>query len=329
MKRIARYINRHIAPHHETGEKALALRHEALLFYALFLFLLQFGLHLVSVRFPGILGFASNITIEGIINDTNKERTARGLRPLRLDNRLSRAASEKGSYMLTKNYWAHNAPDGTTPWFFIQKTKYHYLYAGENLAKDFQNSKDVVEAWMGSKTGHRENILNVNYSDIGVAVTNGVLDGFETTLVVQMFGSEKPTAAEVAAAPASPEQETAVPQKNTETKEEAELKPVAVSLEGPTLEGEKKFVSSGVSPAVIQPSYTAISNPLIPLVDVVALGKSVSYTFGFFLLGLFILDSLVIARKRFVRISGHSAAHIMVVVLLLATTWLMSPGTIR
>lgn len=314
-----RSINRHIAPHHETGEKAIALRHEALLFYAIFLFLLQFGLHFVSVRFPGILGFASNIAADDIINDTNKERVDQGLKILKLDSRLSQAAAEKASYMFAKNYWAHTAPDGTTPWFFIQKTKYHYLYAGENLAKDFQNSKDVVDAWMGSKTGHRENILNANYSDLGVAVTNGVLDGFETTLVIQMFGSEKPAATEVAAAPPSTAQEN----------KSAEPEPAPVSVEGPTLNSEKKFVSSGVSPAVSQPVYNPISNPLIPLVDVVALGKSISYTFGFFLLGLFILDSLVIARKRLVRISGHSVAHIMVVVLLLATTWLMSPGTIR
>ena len=313
MKRIVRYINHHIAPHHETGEKAIALRHEALLFYAIFLFLLQFGLHFVSVRFPGILGFASNITVDGIISDTNKERADRGLGSLKLDNRLSQAAAEKASYMFTKNYWAHTDPDGTTQWFFVQKTKYHYLYAGENLAKDFQSSKNVVDAWMGSKTGHRENILNANYSDIGVAVTNGVLDGFETTLVVQMFGSEKVAAAEVAAA--SPK--------------EIEPEPTPVSLEGPTLNIEKKFISPGVSVIATRPSYTPVSNPLVPLVDVVALGKSVSYTFGFFLLGLFIVDSLVIARKRLVRISGHSLAHIMVVILLLATTWLMSPGTIR
>ena len=313
MKRVVRYINRHVAPHHETGEKALALRHEALLFYAIFLFLLQFGLHFVSVRFPGILGFASNIAVDDIINDTNKERTTQGLKPLKFDGRLSQAASEKASYMFAKNYWAHTAPDGTTPWFFVQRTKYHYLYAGENLAKDFQTSKDVVEAWMGSKAGHRENILNVNYSDIGVAVTNGVLDGFETTLVVQMFGSEKIVSGMVAAA--SPK--------------EIEPEPTPVSLEGPTFNIEKKFVSSGVSVAATQPSYTPISNPLIPLVDVVALGKSVSYTFGFFLLGLFLVDSLIIAKKGLVRISGHSVAHVMVVILLLATTWLVSPGTIR
>lgn len=329
MRRIVRYINRHVAPHHETGEKALALRHEALLFYAIFLFLLQFGLHLVSVRFPGILGFASNIAVDDIINDTNKERTSQGLKPLKFDSRLSQAAAEKAVYMFAKNYWAHTAPDGTTPWFFVQKTKYHYLYAGENLAKDFQTSNDVVEAWMGSKAGHRENILNANYSDIGVAVTNGVLDGFETTLVVQMFGSEKPAATEVAAAPSFPKQEAAAPQENVETKKEIEPVPTSVSGEGPTLNREKKFVSSSVSPAIIQLSDTPVSNPLIPLVDVVALGKSVSYTFGFFLLGLFVVDSLTIARKRVVRISSHSVAHIMVVILLLATTWLMSPGTIR
>ena len=316
MKRLVKYVNHHFAPHQETGARAIALRHEALLLYSVFLFLFQFGLYFVSTRFPGILGFASNISIEEIINLTNEERAAQGLRPVKIDSRLNSAAVEKSAYMFAKNYWAHNAPDGATPWFFIQRAKYRYLYAGENLAKDFQNSQDVVDAWMASKAGHRENILNKNYTDIGVAVTNGVLDGFETTLVVQMFGAESVAPREVAAAPTTPEvvKETEVPLVEGVSKE---VQPAPSSTSPSTNTAPGKY------------SVPSSSPPLIPVVDVVAFGKSVSYTIGFFLLGLFLIDSLVVARKRLVRLSGHSAAHIMVVFLLLATTWLMSPGTIR
>ena len=312
MRRISRYLHRHFAPHHETGEKALALRHEALLLYSLFLFLLQFGLHFTAARFPGVLGFASNIAVEEIISLTNKERIRNGLIALEVDPKLTGAASEKAAYMFAKSYWAHTAPDGTTPWFFIQKEKYHYLYAGENLAKDFQNSSAVVEAWMASKIGHRENILNGNYSDMGVAVVNGVLNGFETTLVVQMFGSERSVAGVVAA--------------SAPTENKVEEKPVA--LQGPP--SRKEFLSPGVPPLPLpQNAYVQAIQPRLPVVDIVSLGKSVSYTFGFFLLGLFVVDSVVIARKRLVRVSSHSTAHIMIVILLLATTWLISPGTIR
>lgn len=312
MRRISHYLHRHFVPHHETGEKALALRQEALLLYSLFLFLLQFGLHLTAARFPGVLGFASNIVTEEIVILTNQERVKNGLTPLKVDPKLTGAASEKAAYMFAKSYWAHTAPDGTTPWFFIQKEKYHYLYAGENLAKDFQNSQSVLEAWMASKIGHRENILNGNYADIGVAVVNGVLDGFETTLVVQMFGSEKVVAGTVAA--------------SSSPSDKVEEEPVA--LVGPG--SRKEFLSPGVPPLPLpQNAYAQTIQPRLPAVDIVSLGKSVSYTFGFFLLGLFVVDSLVIARKRLVRVGSHSIAHIMIVILLLATTWLLSPGTVR
>lgn len=324
MRRIRRYLHHHFLPHPESGEKAIALRHEALFLYAVFLFLFQFGLSIISSRFPGVLGFASNISIEEIIHRTNQERLSFGLKELRVDGRLSQAAAEKATYMFAKDYWAHNAPDGTTPWFFVQRSNYRYIYAGENLAKDFQNSDDVVVAWMASKAGHRENILNNNYSDIGVSVVNGVLGGFETTLVVQMFGSEKTAPLEVAAAAPSPTSKV-----TSEPTAPAETQPLA--LQGPFLSSEKKEIAAGVPPVLVGPrsGRPSVARPLIPVVDVVALGKSISYTFGFFLLVLFLIDSLVMARRRLVRVSGHSLAHLMVVVLLLATTWLMSPGTIR
>jgi len=115
--------------------------------------------------------------------------------------------------MFAKDFWAHIAPDGTTPWKFILDSGYKYLYAGENLAKDFQTSDDVVAAWMASKMGHRENILNTHYNEIGVAVVNGTLGGFQTTLVVQMFGSTAVAAggSEVSAAPSTQPAPTPAP----------------------------------------------------------------------------------------------------------------------
>lgn len=341
MRRIFKYISRHIVPVHETGEKAIGLRHEALLAYAVFLFLLQFGLHYISVKFPGILGFASNIATADIIGLTNSQRASKGLGQLIYSSSLSQAAQSKAEYMFAKNYWAHIAPDGTTPWFFIQKYNYKYLYAGENLAKDFQTSNDVVDAWMASTMGHRENILNPNYRDIGVAVVNGVLDGFETTLVVQMFGAEVPGSSAMASTnPSSqpkPSEVPAKPPQPTTTPVPAQVVPspqitsTPVALNSPVVSNNTGFLAPGVTRQSGTASYMKSNNsqPLIPIVDVVSFGKSISYTFGFFLLGLFVLDGVVTVRKNIVRISGHSFAHIMVLVLLLATTWLLSPGTIR
>jgi uncharacterized protein YkwD len=72
------------------------------------------------------------------------------------------------------------SPDGTEPWDFILGEKYDYIYAGENLAKNFSTFDDVVEAWYNSPS-HKENLLNKNYTEMGFAIVNGELNGYETT----------------------------------------------------------------------------------------------------------------------------------------------------
>jgi len=68
----------------------------------------------------------------------------------------------------------------------VYKNNYNYKYAGENLAIDFIDSSQVIEAWLNSPS-HRANLLNQNYQEIGVAVVSGNLEGYETTLVVQVL----------------------------------------------------------------------------------------------------------------------------------------------
>jgi len=91
-------------------------------------------------------------------------------------------------HMITNNYWVHYAPDGTTPWLFIVSSGYQYKTAGENLAKGFDTSSGVVAGWMESPT-HKANVLG-DYTDVGFAVTNGILMGSETTLIVAMYGTK-------------------------------------------------------------------------------------------------------------------------------------------
>jgi hypothetical protein len=90
--------------------------------------------------------------------------------------------------MFAKNYWAHQSPDGQSPWFFIKSVDYQYSIAGENLAKDFYDTDSMLKAWMASPT-HKDNIIHPKYQEIGIAVVDGVLDGLKTTLVVQHFGT--------------------------------------------------------------------------------------------------------------------------------------------
>lgn len=136
-----------------------------------------------------ILGYATDISVEKILYYINQERIKANLAPLTLSDQLTLAAKNKSEDMFAKNYWAHISPSGTTPWEFITASGYQYVYAGENLAKSFDNSEEVVSAWMKSPS-HKANILKPEYTEIGLAVKNGVLNKEETTLVVEEFGSK-------------------------------------------------------------------------------------------------------------------------------------------
>lgn len=133
-----------------------------------------------------VLGSDSNINISSLLDKTNEERQKMGLSNLVLNEELNQAALAKAQDMFTDQYWAHVAPDGKQAWDFIKEAKYAYKYAGENLARDFNNSDEVVKAWMDSPS-HYENIANKDFTQMGLAVVTDNLKGFETTIVVQLF----------------------------------------------------------------------------------------------------------------------------------------------
>lgn len=171
-------------PTKENNYKPFLLRKLALFVYT--------GILLFVNTFGGFLGIpqamASSITPANIIQLTNQQRAATGLNTLNTNAKLAAAAQAKANNMFEQQYWDHYGPNGETPWMFISAAGYAYVYAGENLAKGFSTAEGVHEAWMASPT-HRENIMSVNYKDIGVAVVQGELLGKETILVVQMFGN--------------------------------------------------------------------------------------------------------------------------------------------
>ena len=175
-------------PNERNNQKAKALHSSSLLILLFLIVGFQSILSFVIRVKPGVLGFASNITIEDLLSFTNKQRQEHGLKPLKLNNLLTDAATQKASLMFNFDCWSHSC-NGQTPWYFFKNAGYDYLFAGENLARDFGDSQSVVKAWMDSPT-HRDNILNNKYEEIGFAVIDGILNGEETTLVVQMFGTQ-------------------------------------------------------------------------------------------------------------------------------------------
>lgn len=175
-------------PHPDTHKKAHLLSWKAILVYIILFFCLRFGVEAYGLSYPGVLGISSQVDQKELIELTNQERFRYGLTNLSENEKLDQAALEKAKNMFAEDYWAHYAPSGKTPWDFIQRSAYRYSYAGENLARNFTDSQEVVSAWMASPT-HKENILNNRYQEIGIAVLEGVLKGQKTTLVVQMFGT--------------------------------------------------------------------------------------------------------------------------------------------
>ncbi|MBQ6450158.1 hypothetical protein IJJ08_04665 [bacterium] len=138
-----------------------------------------------------VLGLSTQLSAETILQTINLERAAKGLGPLSSDERLYQAAVAKGENMFGDNYWAHvNPSDGTEPWVFIQNVGYEYQSAGENLGRDFTSEKALVQAWMDSPS-HRENILNPQFSDVGLAVLDGQIDGQPVVLIVNLFAQPK------------------------------------------------------------------------------------------------------------------------------------------
>lgn len=177
-----------LIPRQSNNHKAKILHSSSLIVIAIFMIVLQGIINLIPDLKPGILGYASSISKDEVVKLTNQKRLEAGLSQLTLNNSLSNAAQAKGNDMIVKDYWAHVAPDGTQPWKFFSNFGYKYKYAGENLARDFSNANDAMDAWMNSPT-HKENILNPKYKEIGIGVIEGDLAGSDTTIIVQFFGA--------------------------------------------------------------------------------------------------------------------------------------------
>ncbi len=108
---------------------------------------------------------------EAVIRITNNYRTAKGLSALKENPQLSQAARLRAEDMIAKNYFSHNCPyTGDGPAEAAQSSGYQHMALAENIAKgNFSSSQKLVLGWMNSK-GHRENILNPDMQEIGVAV---------------------------------------------------------------------------------------------------------------------------------------------------------------
>ena len=130
----------------------------------------------------------SFLTLKGVIEKTNAQRADFGLPALKENINLDASAKAKVEDMFNGQYFEHISPFGVGVSDLAENSGYEYIMIGENLALgNFKDDAALVQAWMDSP-GHRANILNERYADMGVSVIKGTFEGETTWLAVQHFG---------------------------------------------------------------------------------------------------------------------------------------------
>ncbi len=299
---------RHLFTPHHTNNHRPKILHPAGLALLIAIYIVSnsslklFALYDQNLVKGNVLGYASNIATGDVISLTNQERANRGLPALTENSLLREAAAAKAADMFTFDYWAHNNPqNGRQPWAFIKEAGYTYRYAGENLARDFNDTPDMVAAWMASPS-HRDNIISSRYQETGVAVVNGQLQGVETTLVVQMFGTKATQQAVSGTKTLGQAQQlpppSVPPNQNSQT-----LKPIKIV----------QAADNKVNP-----------NPMPPL----AISKSIALSILILLSLTLFIDYAIIKRRKIIRLSSKNLAHLAFILAIIIVVIITNSGGI-
>lgn len=304
MIRIKQLLHNFFIPSEQNDFRSKALHLNFLTYYLIAALMLSFFYKPLSHIGKQVLGIATDISIPRLLELTNTERQNNGLPSLKYNDQLANAATAKAQNMFAHNYWAHYGPDGTSPWDFILGSGYRYQYAGENLAKDFMNSDEVMRAWMDSPT-HRANIVKKEYQEIGFGIMNGSIDGEETTLVVQMFGT--PIAA--VAAKTNPQAAAPLPTIMPTLEPTVPLKPEVLSVQK-----NNQIVVNTVKQA--------------PLVNWDRVPIKMSIIFFLILLVALMFDLYYSHKIQIVRVNGKNMAHIMFLSFIIVALTFLSKGNI-
>lgn len=310
-----KYLRHFFLPHPETHKKAHLISPVGIFVYIALFIILQVLLNLVNTISPGILGVTANIDYKEVIRLTNEERVKKGLPALRENANLNVAAYEKGKNMIEEQYWAHYSPSGKDPWGFILRAGYKYSYAGENLARNFNNANEAVVAWMNSPT-HRDNILNSKYQDIGISVVHGNLNGEETTLIIQEFGTPISYTASNPVVPPSQQIAQVPNQVLTETSQ-----PLIESVPAELSDPAREVAAVNYTPPVSLSTKSAMINPF-ELYRSIGMGMIAGLAF------LLVVDLYVLKRRGVFRPASHHVAHLALLGVASSALGSMSQGKI-
>lgn len=297
-------------PHKGNNYKARLLHHPTLIAVICFLVISTYFLNAFSSNFPQVLGISTDITTEQLLTLLNQKRQENSLHGLSLNPELSAAALNKANDMIANNYWAHNSPEGKTPWAFIKEAGYTYVYAGENLARGFTTSSDVTNAWMDSPS-HKANMLSSNYTEVGFAVITGTLNGEETVLVVQELGNRN----------------LAVLPKTQTIQEET------VQVQEPGDESLKSYQVASQSEQELQiptPQSLFASSQVVrkPMIDSSKLTSNLSVLLVVLVVFTLISEMAILERRKIFNFARHNPDHIFFLISILLIMFILGRGMV-
>jgi len=130
------------------------------------------------------------IKYQEIIDLVNVERKKYNLNKLEFNSQLEKMANNRIIDMKNKHYFAHINPDNNGLKYFVEQVDYNYLIVGENLAMNYYDNSEVVQAWMESPS-HKKNILKPSYSEIGIESGEIKINGKNKFVIAMILGVKK------------------------------------------------------------------------------------------------------------------------------------------
>lgn len=217
-------------PHQGNDYKPQALLPKRLLFYAFTSVVMKAVIFLAVAVIPIQAWLTPDVLTEQsqkIIQLTNEIRKNLNISLLTQNSLLNQAALAKAQDMILNQYFDHVSQQGKGLAFWLNNVNYNYKSAGENLALGFADAKEVVDAWVKSST-HYKNIIDSDFSQIGVAMVSGTFADADTSLVAQFFGQPDIKLAPAASSPitAKPSVTAKLPSATTKTSPTVKTSPV-------------------------------------------------------------------------------------------------------
>lgn len=187
IKKLGKWFKKYFIPHTYNDHRPHILRTRSMflilgiIFFSEIFFLAQ--IFLIFRKSD----FLAAVLPDTLVTLTNSDRETENISAVKVNSKLQVAAQLKANDMAEKEYFSHTSPAGVTPWYWFEKAGYKFSYAGENLAVNFFDSNDVNNAWMGSPS-HKENIMNMSFTEIGIGIARGKYKGQDAIFIVQLFG---------------------------------------------------------------------------------------------------------------------------------------------